>query len=242
MNEHYAAYRTPSEAAKAFKAYMGLLLEQIKKLPPLEQSRAEKIPHEASKSFEQVISVEDDQRPRWIEKTRDLLTELERLFAGQRMLFASSSPAARVVARYVEAEDAVGLLFKFSLDILDHIEEIIQADTMRQMGIKPKPGAPGKRGPKAPKTYAKAQLEVMVLLGRRGWGLSKALKIPYATSPDGTVRFWFKAQAIYMSHGDRVNDMGSARSTWSDDYRFMDAAEFVKILERIATKAGAKLS
>jgi hypothetical protein len=229
-------YRTPSEASQAFKDLMLRLLESVKDLPDLEQERAAKIPGEAIKTFAQAISVEDEDRSKFVGRVRELLTELERLLAGQRMLF---STAHHVVSRYLKAED-VSALFKEALDILDNIEEIIQADTLRQMGIKPKPRSPSERRPKAPKTYAKAQQEILHLLGNQGWTLSGRLKIPHATSPDGEVRFWFKAQAIYMSKGNRVNDMHSARSIWAKDYRFIPAQDFVRGLEAIARRAGAK--
>ena len=81
-----------------------------------------------------------------------------------------------------------------------------------------------KKGFVMPKlTYAQAQSAIQGHLKDMGWELSKpGLKVPYATSPDGKYRLWFKSQAIYASGGKEVRDFGSARSVESDDYRAKD--------------------
>lgn len=46
-----------------------------------------------------------------------------------------------------------------------------------------------------------------------GWTVRDGLKIPHATAPDGSVRIWFKPQAVYASAG---SDFGGARSLHAD--------------------------
>lgn len=82
------------------------------------------------------------------------------------------------------------------------------------------------------KTFAEAKAELLAYLEKEGWKLSsKTLKIPYATSPDGTIRLWFKAQAIYYTQGTDHN-MGAARSIHSEDIRKMSPEHFMKQVER----------
>lgn len=81
------------------------------------------------------------------------------------------------------------------------------------------------------KTFAEAKTELLAYLEKEGWKLSsKTLKIPYATSPDGTLRLWFKTQAIYYTQGTD-HTMGAARSIHSDDIRKMSPEQFMKQLE-----------
>lgn len=61
----------------------------------------------------------------------------------------------------------------------------------------------------AGKTYAEAQKAVMDYLQSEGWTVKTGLKVPYATSRDGRIRFWFKKQAVYFTTGDR-HDLGNA--------------------------------
>jgi len=61
----------------------------------------------------------------------------------------------------------------------------------------------------AGKTYEAAQKAVQEYLQSEGWKLKTGLKVPYATSRDGRIRFWFKKQAVYFTVGDS-HDLGNA--------------------------------
>lgn len=73
-------------------------------------------------------------------------------------------------------------------------------------------------------TYAVKRSELLAGLHAEGWDVHvhdarfRDLKVPYATSPQGDVRYWFKPQAIYASyepaHGR--HDLGNARSVYAD--------------------------
>jgi hypothetical protein len=67
-----------------------------------------------------------------------------------------------------------------------------------------------------------------------GWALSSAtLKVPYATSPDGRCRVWFKAQSVYWTHlddelGDGKHNLNNAHSaTQTIDIRKVAPGKFV---------------
>lgn len=87
--------------------------------------------------------------------------------------------------------------------------------------------------PKQP-TYAVAKNNVLDYLAQQGWEVKKDLKIPHATSPDWTVRLWFKSQAIYFSNGK--HDMSNASSLHSD-IRKMTPEEFVSDAMSFADRA-----
>ena len=72
-------------------------------------------------------------------------------------------------------------------------------------------------------TYAQAHTAILALLMAKGWEVKQNLKIPHATSPDGNLRLWFKAQAIYYGTNSNVKDFGSAHSLWASDLRTMTA-------------------
>lgn len=49
-------------------------------------------------------------------------------------------------------------------------------------------------------TYVEAQDAILAELRRAGWTLSaRELKIPHATSPNGTLRLWFKPRAVHYT-------------------------------------------
>lgn len=89
------------------------------------------------------------------------------------------------------------------------------------------------------KTYQEAQQEILTALKSKGWKIVTGLKIPHATSPDGKLRLWFKAQAIWSTfdgepRGSRnMHEFKNARSTWIDDIRKMDADKALAEIERI---------
>ena len=70
-------------------------------------------------------------------------------------------------------------------------------------------------------TFMEARTNLIGYLGSIGWTTNLRsvqgvlLKTPYATSPDGQIRVWFKPQALWMSTGSN-HEIGNARSTWID--------------------------
>jgi hypothetical protein len=83
-------------------------------------------------------------------------------------------------------------------------------------------------------TFQAAKQAVMDYLKSKGWKMSGPLKVPYATSPDGMVRLWFKSQAVWFSYGNAHN-LGGARSVHSD-IRAMTPEEFVVDAEKFARR------
>ena len=75
-------------------------------------------------------------------------------------------------------------------------------------------------------TFQAARDAVLDYLKGEGWKVVGGLKIPHATSPDGEVRLWFKAQAVYYSKGS-PHEFRMARSVHSD-IRTMTPEKFVK--------------
>ena len=65
------------------------------------------------------------------------------------------------------------------------------------------------------KTFMAARAELLAHLRAIGWAVSGPLKVPHATSPDGSTRLWFKTQAVYLSTGNS-HTLGDARSLWVD--------------------------
>ena len=72
-------------------------------------------------------------------------------------------------------------------------------------------------------TFAQARARIMGELGHDGWDVhthskhtGQPLKTPYAISPSGAARLWFKPQALYVSAGKaQLKDADSLVS----DYR-----------------------
>jgi hypothetical protein len=85
-------------------------------------------------------------------------------------------------------------------------------------------------------TYAKAQADIMAGLEKDGWKVKKTgpdgkpMKVPHATSPNGDFKLFFKAQAIYKTHGK--GDLGNARSLHLPDIRQSSYADFGAALSR----------
>lgn len=77
-------------------------------------------------------------------------------------------------------------------------------------------------------TFQQSREAILDFLEHEGWKLSsKSLKIPYATSPDGTLRLWFKAQAVYVTQG-LDHEFKEARTLSYDlDIRKLTPPEFV---------------
>ena len=218
-----------SDGEKLLKEFHHLVEElhgPVEGLPEgKEKARAKQVYHDLSQGMEWL------NRPPALEKKRNDITELERLLAGQQMLF-EASVANRVARRFLALHTTE--IFKKLLDVLD------AAETRMSGGGAGTPQAPQKRGPKAPKTYKQAQDAILAELHKAGWSLSGNLKIPHATNKEGTFRLWFKPQAIWFTAGREVSSFHAARSLWAKDYRFEDAAKFAKGLEAYAAKHAPK--
>lgn len=80
------------------------------------------------------------------------------------------------------------------------------------------------------KTYKQAQDEILTGLEKDGWSVKRDLKVPHATSPKGDFKLFFKAQAIYKTHGK--GDLGNARSLHLPDIRQGDYSTFSSALGR----------
>jgi len=82
-----------------------------------------------------------------------------------------------------------------------------------------------------PKTFAEARTRLLDHLESKGWKLSsRTLKIPYATSPDGNKRLWFKTQAVYLSDSGDRHDFGDARTVSynTNDLKNMSPEDYLR--------------
>lgn len=82
----------------------------------------------------------------------------------------------------------------------------------------------------AKKTFQAARDEILAHLKSKGWKIKEGLKIPYATSPDGDFRLWFKTQAVYYTSGNDHSFKG-ARSIHTD-IRDMTPEKFLTYAQR----------
>jgi hypothetical protein len=87
--------------------------------------------------------------------------------------------------------------------------------------------SPTKGGPAKPKkpTFAQVRQVIFDHLVKERWKLAPNLKVPHATSPEGDVRLWFKAQAVY-GNANGSTDMKDAHSWVSDLREFVDPKRF----------------
>ena len=81
-------------------------------------------------------------------------------------------------------------------------------------------------------TYKQATASHIAALAALGWATSPALKVPHATSPCGSVRLFFKAQAVYAASGRAA--LGQARSLHVDS-RTVDTEDLVSEGRALAT-------
>lgn len=197
----------------------------------------EKLEHMAERLAEAIAKVDDGPPNGWqrmLEVMRLQLTQLEKLLAGQTMLFAS-----RIVARHVKADNASVLKELWSIldvELPEAFEKQLNAPRYAPKAepAKPKPAPRAPSGPKPSKTFAQAQLELLNLLEKKGWTVAKGLKIPHATFSQGLYRLWFKPQAIYASYGKDFKDFGKARSLYAEDIRFSDLEKLESALYKAA--------
>jgi len=83
-------------------------------------------------------------------------------------------------------------------------------------------------------TFVEAKQTILDYLGKHGWKLSApGLKVMHATSKDGKVRLWFKAQAVYFTYSTGRHDFGEAHSL-QNDIRSMTPEAFVKDADETA--------
>ena len=80
-------------------------------------------------------------------------------------------------------------------------------------------------------TFKSAKEGIMRELEARGWSLSRALKIPHATSPDKRLRLWFKAQSIYFTIEEHTFGAARAITYWGWGVREMSPAAYVDFVE-----------
>ena len=84
------------------------------------------------------------------------------------------------------------------------------------------------------RTFEESRREILSALRSAGWVVKSELKIPHATSPDGELRLWFKAQAVHSTEGNR-HEFGNARTFggYGFDIREYDGPEFLAVVERL---------
>lgn len=156
---------------------------------------------------------------------------------AKRVMLTGSVAKAAQVADYttVKLSDLTDHQLKSVLAVIqkkEHVDGGLVAEMHALLGEAPK------------KTYAAAQADIIGGLAKDGWKVQKTaptgkpLSVPYATSPDGKNRLYFKSQAIYLSHdnnpagGKSQHDMKTARSLHLADIRDGDYESFGKQLSK----------
>lgn len=94
----------------------------------------------------------------------------------------------------------------------------------------------GATKPKVKKpTFEEARNSLMTYLDKEGWKISdRSMKIPYATSPDGEFRAWFKKQAVWFTFdpGMRPHHTFKMARSMLSDVREVAGPEFLRDVER----------
>lgn len=81
-------------------------------------------------------------------------------------------------------------------------------------------------------TFKAARQKMLGELLALGWAVKADLKVPHATSPDGEVRLWFKAQAVHFTGATRPfpHDFHNARAlTYDLDIRVHGTATVIAL-------------
>jgi hypothetical protein len=84
------------------------------------------------------------------------------------------------------------------------------------------------------RTFLAARADILAYLASHGWQVSGPLKVPHATHPSGTLRLWFKPQAVYYTavRAGQRHDFHAARTLSYDlDIRTIDSAALVAFAE-----------
>lgn len=84
------------------------------------------------------------------------------------------------------------------------------------------------------RTFDQARREILDALRAAGWSIKSDLKVPHATSPDGNLRLWFKAQAVHSTEGER-HAFGDARcfGGYGLDIRNYDGPGFLTLVDAL---------
>ena len=88
----------------------------------------------------------------------------------------------------------------------------------------------------ASKTYKVARDELLQKFAENGWKVSDpSLKVTHATSPDGTLRIWFKAQAVYFDKANnKKHNFRNARTLSYDlDIRKYDPQKIIDYIQKL---------
>lgn len=89
-----------------------------------------------------------------------------------------------------------------------------------------------------PPTFAQARDALLDGFRKAGWAVSGPLKIPHATSPDGTMRLWFKPQAVIATYSSsKKHVMGEGHSV-AMDLRGVTVDRLIASAERYAQETG----
>lgn len=84
------------------------------------------------------------------------------------------------------------------------------------------------------RTFDQARREILAALRAAGWAVKDGLKVQHATSPDGELRLWFKAQAVHSTEGS-YHEFGNARNFggYTFDIREYSGPEFLAVVEKL---------
>lgn len=98
----------------------------------------------------------------------------------------------------------------------------------------------------AKKTYAQTHKDFQEGLEKHGWKVQrtnkssgKPLVVPYATSPDGQHRLWFKSQSVHLSGGGST--LGEAHTLTYADLRDLNFDDFHKVVQHRTVPSNAQM-
>jgi hypothetical protein len=211
------------------KGYNESLNEAVKRVPgaTVEGGFGKFVPNKAD------LDEAEASHPSYVEQLRNVVSTAR----------GPSEARDAALARASESEDlAMGNAFQSVRDVDFARESARQREAASASAASARPAAgTALAPPKKPsyKTYAEAHSAYQSALIKEGWkdtGLKN--KVQHITSPDGTTRLWFKAQAVYMTRDTNVygakHDFKNARSvTHGADLRTVPADKFVSWSKRI---------